>query len=255
MPKPPPPPKPKINWRLWLRLCAWAAVCASAAWGAREVRSYLKRDPDFTLETLEIKGAIYASQSRLRTVFENDFGKSVFQVPLAERRRHLLAVDWVRTASLTRIFPNRIVVTITERRPVSFAKLPVAGSTRHTSALVDEDGVLLSIPSRVRFRLPLLSGISDEQSDDERRIRVAAMRNFLTEMGGEAKQFIEINVASTQDLRVMANIENQPVELWMGNRRYHSRYMNFLNHYGEIRKHLERATVFDLRMDDRILAR
>jgi hypothetical protein len=31
--------------------------------------------------------------------------------------------------------------------------------------------------------------------------------------------------------------------------------MNFMNHYPEIRAHSEQARVFDLRMDDRILAK
>ena len=86
-------------------------------------------------------------------MFAADLGKSVFQLPLAERRRHLLAMDWVRTAAVTRVWPNRILVTITERTPVAFAKLPIAGSVRHWMALMDADGVLLSIPPKVRFRL------------------------------------------------------------------------------------------------------
>ncbi|HZL57197.1 MAG TPA: hypothetical protein VFC21_08960, partial [Bryobacteraceae bacterium] len=60
---------------------------------------------------------------------------------------------------------------------------------------------------------------------------------------------------SAQDMRVMADVDGQSVELWMGDQRYRSRYLNFLSHYPDIRKHEERASVFDLRMDDRISTR
>jgi len=45
------------------------------------------------------------------------------------------------------------------------------------------------------------------------------------------------------------------VELWLGDRHYQSRYMNFLNLYREIHTHSQQASTFDLRLDDRILAR
>ena len=255
MPKPPAAPQPKMNWRLWLRVSVWALVFAGAAWGAKEVHSYLLRDPEFTLDALQIQGITYTSKDRIRSVFSSDFGRSVFQVPLAERRRHLLAVDWVKTASITRVWPNRLIITITERQPIAFAKLPVPGTTRYWSSLIDEEGVLLRPPARVRFRLPLLSGLTEEQSDDERKLRVEAMNQLLADLGPEARQLTEINAASTRDLRVMANVQNQAVELWIGDQHYRSRFLNFLSHYDEIHTHSEHATVFDLRFDDRILAR
>jgi hypothetical protein len=81
------------------------------------------------------------------------------------------------------------------------------------------------------------------------------MRHLLSDLGPQAKDISEVNSASTRDLRVIADVNGQAVELWLGDQRYRSRYVNFLNHYGEIRRHSERASVFDLRLDDRIFAR
>ncbi len=78
-------------------------------------------------------------------------------------------MDWVNTASMLRVWPNRIVVTVTERAPVAFAKLPIAERSRYRFALIDTEGVLLSLPPRVRFRLPVLSGVTEEQTEAERR--------------------------------------------------------------------------------------
>jgi cell division protein FtsQ len=238
-----------------LRIALWLIALAGMAWGAREARSFLVSDPRFRFEKLEIRGAAYTSRARIQNVFSSDFNHGILQIPLAERRRHVLAIDWVRTAAITRIWPDRIVVTVTERRPVAFAKLPVAGTLRHWLALIDDEGVLLSLPPKVRFALPVLSGISEEQSDEERRIRVESMSHLLADLGPQSKDISEINAASAQDVRVIADVDGQSVELWLGDQHYRSRYLNFLRHYQDIRRRDERAAIFDLRFDDRISTR
>jgi cell division protein FtsQ len=255
VPKAPPPPKPKFNPKTWFRVAFWGLVCAGAAYGAKEVHTFLLRDPRFEFSNFELRGAVYTDKSRIEAVFAPDAQHSVFQIPIAERRRHLLAVDWVRTATIERVWPNRIVVSITERKPVAFAKLPIAGSLRHWLALIDDDGILLSIPPKVRFRLPVLSGVSEEQTDEERHLRVQSMQHLLADLGPQAKDISEINAASAQDMRVIADIEGNGLELWLGDQHFRSRFQHFLSHYDEIKSHSENARIFDLRMDDRISTR
>jgi len=260
MPRAVAPQKPNAGWRLWLRIIAWSAVAAGLAFGAREVDSFLLRDPRFGLENPEIRGAVYVSRTRVQSVFGTDFGHSVFSIPLAERRRHLLAVDWVNSATVSRVWPNRIVAVVTERKPVAFAKLPLGAggtgnATRYRMALIDADGVLLSIPPRVRFHLPVLSGITEDQPEADRKVRVQTMQHLLDDLGPQAKEISEVNAANTQDLRVITTIGGRAVELWIGDQHYRARYLLFQSHYAEMRAHSEEANVFDLRMDDRILAR
>src|SRR5580658_6271763 len=248
MPKPVAPPKKKMTWRMWARLVVWSGIAAGLAWGGVEVDSFLQRDPRFhfpcgsnepACANLEIRGAVYASRARIQNVFAPDFGASVFRMPLDERRRRLLAVDWVNTASISRVWPDRIVVTVTERRPVAFAKLPIAGTIHYRFSLVDVDGVLLSIPPRVRFRLPVLSGVTEEQTEADRRVRVKAMQHLLDNLGPQAKDISEINAASALEMRVITEIDGRAVELWIGDRHYRSRYRHFVGNYEEIRKHSE----------------
>jgi cell division protein FtsQ len=264
MPKPLAPSKPKWNWRLGVRLVAWTSIAAGLAWGGKEVNSFLLRDPRFQFACgasepacadLEIRGVVYANRARIQNVFSPDFGASVFKIPLPERRRRLLAVDWVSTVSVSRVWPRGIAVTVTERAPVAFAKLPIAGTTHYRFSLIDAEGVLLSIPPRVRFRLPVLSGVMEEQTEADRRLRVKAMQHLLDDLGPQAKDISEINAASTLEMRLITQVDGRAVELWIGDQRYRSRYLHFLNNYEEIRKHSEHASVFDLRLDDRILAK
>jgi cell division protein FtsQ len=243
-----------------MRMTGWAAVAASLAFGAREVDAFMLHDPRFGMQALEFRGEVYANRARLRSVFDPDFGASVFNIPLAERRRHLLAVDWVSSASISRIWPNKIIVTIRERQPVAFAKLPIGavvkgGSTRYRMSLIDSEGVLLAIPPRVRFHLPVLSGVTELQPEADRKIRVAAMLHLLDDMGPQAKDISEVNAALPEDMRLITTINGRAVELWVGDQHYRSRYMLFLSHYAEMRAHSDDSNIFDLRMEDRILAR
>lgn len=259
-----PQKKARFNWRLALRLTGWSIACAGLAWGGIEVRSFLQSDARFSLDceqhrtncaSLEIHGAKHASIDRLRSVFVKDFGGSIFSIPLDQRRRSLLAVDWVASAAVSRIWPNRIVVTVTERVPVAFARLPIAGSTRHFLALVDKEGALMALPSRSRFHLPVLAGLSESQSDAERKMRVDAMEHLLADLGSRAQDVAEVNAASIEEMRVIAQVEGRGVELWLGDQHYLSRFQNFLTHYTEIAKTSGESSVFDLRIDDRILAK
>jgi cell division septal protein FtsQ len=264
MPRPQAPPESKFTWRRVARLVFWTLLLAGFAWAGREVNSFLLHDPRFDLEcsasaptcpSLEIHGAVYANKTRIQSVFVHDFGASVFNIPLPERRRRLLAVDWISSASILRVWPSHLIVNVTERTPVAFAKLPIAGSSRYRFSLIDRDGVLLAIPPRVRFRLPVISGVTENQTEADRGVRVKAMQHLLEDLGPQAKDVSEINASDTTDMRLITEVDNHAVELWVGDQHYRSRLMNFLSHYDEIRRHSERASVFDLRLDDRILAK
>jgi hypothetical protein len=91
------------------------------------VERFLINDPRFALNgpegasetpTLEVAGAAHASHRAIQAVFAGDSGRSVYMLPLADRRVALRAVDWVKDVSIARIWPNRIVVRILERKPV-----------------------------------------------------------------------------------------------------------------------------------------
>lgn len=101
----------RLNWRLWLRMAGWMLMLVSVAFAARQVHRFALSNPHFRLpvtppeaDTPEftITGLRYASRERVVRVFASDFGRSIFSVPLDERRRRLLAIDWVEDVSIDR---------------------------------------------------------------------------------------------------------------------------------------------------------
>src|ERR1700722_15789997 len=254
--------RPAFRWRLWAIVLAWCAVLLSSAVAARKAHQYLLTDPQFLFSSeqrgsLAVQGADYASRARLSHVFAADYGRSIFAVPLAERRRRLLAVDWVEDASVSRLWPNRLLVRVTERKPVAFVSMPFHAGANSPShfLLVDAQGVLLDPPARAQFAFPVLTGLTEDQTEPERRIRVRAMLSLLDELGPAGQNISEINAAAPDDLAVVTQVEGRMLELKLGDGNYAKRLQGFLLHYPEIRKRAPTVTTFDLRLEDRITAR
>ena len=247
-----------IRWRLWFGLAALGVVCVSTALAAMKVRDYVISDPQFILsrdqkDSLVITGLQYASRTKVRHAFAQDFERSIFATPLSERRRRLLAVDWVEDASISRIWPDRLAVRIHERTPVAFVYF------RAGVLLIDVHGVLLEPPAQegamARFSFPVLSGVREDEAESDRERRVRAMLRVQEDLGYMAKDVSEVNAADLENLRIVAKVDNRAVELILGDANYGRRYQNFLTHYPEIRRQSPEVKTFDLRLDDRITAK
>jgi len=72
---------------------------------------------------LVVEGVHYASASQVRHVFAQDFGRSLYLVPIQARREQLLSIDWVQDAAVSKIWPDTLRVSIHEREPVAFVRL------------------------------------------------------------------------------------------------------------------------------------
>src|SRR6185436_18370651 len=187
-----------FNWRLWLRVTSWTFLLATTVIAALAVSQLALADPHFVLDrdagvamnnrSFTILGLSHASRARVTRVFETDFGKNIFTIPIDERRRKLLAVDWVEHASVSRIWPNRLIVRIWERQPIAFVNLTPQGARTSRLALIDAYGVILDRPERLDFSSPILSGVHENQSERERQERVRHYTRLMKELGPLAKK-------------------------------------------------------------------
>ena len=218
----------------------------------RDPRFFLPGPADYGLESpnVELDGVKYASRQQILRLFEPDYGRSLYLFPLAARRKALLNVSWVHDAAITRIWPNRLVVQITERRPVAFIKLAAENMARW--ALVDNDGVILDPPSKASFQLPVLAGKMGRESQEQRGIRVRRMQQLMKELGPLGDNVSEIDASDLDDLKITAKEGSGAVSLMLGDRNFSSRLQNFLKHYPDIHRKMPQAASFDLRLDDRI---
>ncbi len=195
---------------------------------------------------IQIQGAQHASRKAIEAAFADDMGRSIYMLPIDGRRATLRTVDWVKDATVMRMWPNRVVVRVDERKPVAFVTL---AASRY--GLIDEDGVFLP-PATDRFHLPVLRGVHARDSLADRRDRVQRMTRLLRALGPNAEKIAEVDVTDREDLRVTQPYDGRMVTLLLGDQDFAVRYQNFLNHYVEIREKMPGASSLDLRLEDRI---
>jgi cell division protein FtsQ len=218
----------------------------------RDTRFFLPGPADYGLESpnLELTGVKFASRPQVLRVFDQDYGRSLYLFPLAERRKALRSVRWVHDATVVRIWPNRLSVQITERKPAAFVKLP--GDSIARWGLIDDEGVILEPPAKAAFRLPVLAGIRPSETPEKRGTRVRRMQRLTKELGKLADNISEVDVSDLDNLKVTEQVGGTAVSLMLGDRNFSSRLRNFLDHYPDIHAKMPQASTFDLRLDDRI---
>ena len=247
----------------WLAAGLFAMVGTLFAWHSTE--EFLIKDNRFRVvradelrdqsPNLIVEGIHYASASQIRHVFAEDFGRSLYLVPIQERRRQLLEIDWVEDATVSKVWPRTVKVRIRERTPVAFVHLrPNSRDGISRFALIDLDGHILRPRIAAKFTLPVITGIRETELPENRRARVRRVMAMLNEIGSLADQITEINVADPNNLVVAEHVDNVVVNLMLGDENYSERLQNFLANYKEIRDRRPDAKTLDLRVDGVITA-
>lgn len=210
------------------------------------------KNPRHGLPDLRVAGVSPSQMDSVQAVFAPDSGRSVYLLPLADRREQLRAMSWIRDASVSRIWPHTVDVRIEERLPVAVAQLPVTGYPGRTfTMLVDAEGVLLDAPAKYPNSLPVLTGLRRDQSLDARRERVAKLLELVRELGAESGKLSEIDLADPENVRVTLEAGGRGYVLILGSDRFLSRLLTFFKYHSEIVR-LPDAKVLDLRLEDRI---
>jgi cell division protein FtsQ len=248
---------------LWLIAGVLLMVITLFAWHMTE--EFLIKDSRFRITeaddlagqspNLMVEGVHYASASQIRHVFAEDFGRSLYLVPVEKRRERLLQIDWIEEASVARIWPNTLKVQVHERTPVAFVHLPPnAKDGMSHFALIDREGFILRPKVAAKFTLPVITGIRELESPEERRARVRRVLAMLREIGPLGKDISEINAADPNNLVIAEHVEDSVVNLMLGEENYGERLQNFLANYSEIRAKRPDVKTLDLRVDGIITA-
>ncbi|MGJ5815727.1 cell division protein FtsQ/DivIB [Paludibaculum fermentans] len=259
--------------RIALRFTFWTLSLVVSvfvvAWVTLQGEQFLTNDPRFHVpargasardEGVDVRGLKNASKSAVMRVFENDRGRSLADVDPDRRRMQLRTVDWVRDASVRRIWPNHLEVEVTEREPVAFVQV-ASGFTgnfenpvTYKPMLIDADGVILRLRGSVPANLPLLTGVRASEDVEVRRARVLRMMRMLDELRDFRDRIPEIDVSDPESIRITYQMQDQQVILILGNERFLERLNIFIRHYDGIRDRLPPRAILDVSLEGRITA-
>jgi cell division protein FtsQ len=189
------------TWPFYRRVFVWtvtgAALITAGYFGVR----YALYSPQMLLvkpDQIDVNGNHIVAREEIQKLFVHDRNRSVLRIPLEARRAQIQEIPWVEEASVQRILPNRLRVEITERTPAAFFR------NGNELALIDAHGVLLERPEGEDFHYPIVTGMSENLTREEREKRMQVYQEFMKNIDlvkpGSSERVSEADLGNPRDL-------------------------------------------------------
>ena len=189
-------------------------VLTAAAWFAVVVFSHwLLTTPRFSVATVDVRGASRVPPARILAAAAVEPGTSLFRLDPRAIAGRVAAIPEIRRADVVREFPDRVVISVEERRPFTLV---------HSGRLhwLDEEGRLLGAsPEAVVPQVPVVSGLSDDEVASMRSApspkalaAIALIRALLRTGSALAAEISEIDM-SRKDGPVLYTVDGVEVRL------------------------------------------
>ena len=243
-------------------IVAAVVVGAAALWGlAYGFGTHSWRFRIDSSDSLEITGVHNASLDHVRDVAATDvLARNIFSVDLEERQRQLEQIPWVKHASVMRLLPNRISVTIEERTPVAFAQIGPRIS------LIDAGGVVMGMPAnrQVKYSFPVIRGITETEPLSSRAAAMKIYNRLVGELGSTdgdsasggtnyVKQLSEVDLSDPENVKVTANDPGGTMVVHLGKEDFLPRYKLYVTHIAEWRQQFQNVQSVDLRYEGQVI--
>jgi len=226
--------------------------------GAFLLKTYVSRDSRFRIAgagNIQATGLTEVSRAEMLPIFGEDIGRNIFFVPLAERRKQLEEIPWVERATVMRLLPDQIRVSVVERQPVAFVR------QGQQIGLVDASGVLLSMPAAMmaqhHYSFPVVTGIDARDPLPARHARMAVYQRLLAELDANnqhlSEQISEIDLVDPEDARVLMPEQGADILAHFGEDRFMERYKRYKDHIAEWRQQYPKLSAVDLRYDQQVV--
>jgi cell division protein FtsQ len=253
-------PRTTGGWVLWGSAVFLLLALVGAA--AYSVRYYLLHDDRFVVTTssdIQISGNEHLTRAQVLSVFGADLERNIFKVPLAERRADLERLPWVQHATVMRLLPHEIRVSIIERTPVAFVRQGTQ------IGLVDAAGVLLDMPEQSagdpKYSFPVLTGLNAGDPLSTRAARMEIYRRFMAELdagspvhGEKLTQALsEVDVSNPEDVKAVIAADGADVLVHFGDEDFLTRYKSFQQHLPEWLQQYPKLASADMRYADQIV--
>ncbi len=246
------------------RLLAWAwfglVAVAPAGWAGYAIARFALGSPRFQLSSpteVTITGNRFVSRSEILNAIalfndsETSRGFNLFRAPLGALQKRVESIAWVKSATVMRAFPRRLVIAVTERVPVAFADI------RGEIELVDAGGTILDNPGQTAFDFPVLEGLRIDQTPSDRAERVGLYCKFMRETARQVPatgwMISEVRLNDPEDLEALLVHGSETLLLRFGHRDFSSRFQNFLALLPQLEKHSAKIASVDLRYGHQVV--
>ena len=185
----------------------------------------------FRVRRVEVQGASRVSPDEVKALVRKDAEQSgVWNADLKGISARLERLPWVRTAIVSRVLPDGMRVSISERVPRAVVRT-ASGRFRW----IDEDAVLLGemLPTD---QVPafFLRGLSEEDSETARRENRERVQMFMElqrdwDAAGLSERVSEVNLLDTRDVRAQLAGDDSQIEVRLGSHDHGKRLKDALD--------------------------
>jgi cell division protein FtsQ len=183
-----------------------ALVCGIAVFGAKSLWTWLETSPRFSVRTIEIRGNVRTGQEEIRRLSRLREGMRMLDIKPAQAEKAILANCWIRQARISRRFPDKVIVTVTERAPIALVNV---GRIFY----IDDEGVELPLFPGTYSDMPLISGIADSVDKRIPRTAVARIVSLMSAANSIDKSLMKLvsQIDFSNKSFVRIKLENNPL--------------------------------------------
>ena len=250
--------RPQSTWGRAFLACGVLAVAGGVTAGALALRAYLEHANNFRIAgtaNIQAAGLTEVSRADLLPVFGEDIGKNIFFIHLDERKHDLEQIPWIEHATVMRVLPDQLRITVVERKPVAFTQIG------QQTGLVDADGVLLTMSAadmaEHHYSFPVVTGLNPNDAPEARRQRMAVYMRLVAELDANhqhnSEQLSEVDLSNPEDAKVKLIEQGSDVTAELGEDRFMERFQRYKAHIGELRQQYPQLAGVDLRYDDQMV--
>jgi cell division protein FtsQ len=174
---------------------------------------------------------------------------------MAERKAELEELPWVEHATVMRLLPNRLRVSVMERTPVAFVR-----QGNHIG-LVDANGILLDMPTdaktKMHYSFPVVTGLEAKDPLSLRSARMKLYERFTSDLDGNgekiSEKLSEVDLSSPEDVRAIIQDKGGEVMVHFGEDNFLDRYKKFEEHLPEWRTQYPHLAAVDMRYERQVV--
>ena len=237
------------NVAVWAGLVA-VGVCLGVGMVGFFVYQGMLRSDFFQITAISINGCRRVAKSRVLELSGVDIRANLLTLAADDARERIEAHDWVAAAVIERHWPNRLEITIIERKPVALLNL---ASGLH---FVDRKGIIFAAalpPEDIDF--PVISGVAENAGPDSEghRMMLAALSFIGYASGGNPilprQNISELHVDADDGLILL--LADRPFPIYLGKDRLKTKYYRLAKVLQWLYTHKKFATTASVRMDYR----
>lgn len=240
--------------RVWgiVRVALLVMVLVYGAWAGS---TFALAAPTLKISHIVVRGHERLATGEVLALVAGLRGRNILTVDLADWQERLLASPWVAEATLRRVLPGRIDITIRERQAMGIGRLS------SSMYLVDGSGVVIDEygPGYADLDLPIVDGLAGRgrsavAAPDPARARLAAAVIASLSSDAELSERVsQIDVSDPHDAQVM--LDGDTAMLRLGEEDFASRLRSYLDLAPAVRERIADIDYVDLRFAQRLYVR